>query len=117
MALLQSDLKRVWTESIKATTDYESLKAVVLKAAQGKSALPMDVLNEVLEETRQRVLDTSHSPWNWGVRTAGWRSTAQSLSGLPPGQKSSTAATSPQRRGFAGTSSNGSPSTGTTSWT
>ena len=48
MALLQSDLKRVWTESIKATTDYESLKAVVLKAAQGKSALPMDVLNEVL---------------------------------------------------------------------
>lgn len=26
---------------------------------QGKSALPMEVLSEVLEETRQRVLDTS----------------------------------------------------------
>ncbi len=31
----------------------------MLKAVQGQSALPMDVLNEVLSETRQRVLDTS----------------------------------------------------------
>ena len=59
MALLQGDLKRARTENTKANTDYESLKAEVLKAVQGKSALPMEVLNEVLEETRQRVLDTS----------------------------------------------------------
>jgi len=59
MALLQSDLKRARTENTKANTDYESLKTEVLKAVQGKSALPMEVLNEVLEETRQRVLDTS----------------------------------------------------------
>ena len=59
MALLQGDLKRARTENTKANTDYESLKAEVLKAVQGKSALPMEVLNELLEETRQRVLDTS----------------------------------------------------------
>lgn len=59
MALLQGDLKRARTENTKANTDYESLKAEALKAVQGKSALPMEVLNEVLEETRQRVLDTS----------------------------------------------------------
>lgn len=59
MALLQADLKRARTENTKANTDYESLKAEVLKAVQGKSALPMEVLNELLEETRQRVLDTS----------------------------------------------------------
>ncbi|MBD5117719.1 MAG: recombinase family protein [Clostridiales bacterium] len=59
MALLQGDLKRAKTENTKANTDYESLKAEVLKAVQGKSALPMEVLNEMLEETRQRVLDTS----------------------------------------------------------
>ena len=59
MVLLQGDLKRARTENTKANTDYESLKAEVLKAVQGKSALPMEVLNEVLGETRQRVLDTS----------------------------------------------------------
>ena len=59
MALLQADLKRARTENTKANTDYESLKAEVLKAVQGKSALPMEVLNELLEEPRQRVLDTS----------------------------------------------------------
>ena len=59
-ALLRSDLQRVKAENTKANKEYESLKAEVLKAVQGKSALPMEVLNEVLSETRQRVLDTSH---------------------------------------------------------
>ena len=31
----------------------------MLKAIQGKSALPQDVLSEMLEDTRQKVLDTS----------------------------------------------------------
>ena len=39
--------------------EYESLKAEVLKAVQGKSSLPTDVLNELLDETRHRVLETS----------------------------------------------------------
>lgn len=60
MALLRSDLQRVKAENTKANKEYESLKAEVLKAVQGKSVLPMEVLNEVLSETRQRVLETSH---------------------------------------------------------
>ena len=59
MALLQGDLKRAKAETDKANVEYESLKAEVLKAVQGKSSLPTDVLNELLDETRQRVLDTS----------------------------------------------------------
>ena len=46
MALLRGDLQRVKTENTKANKEYESLKAEVLKAVQGQSALPMDVLNE-----------------------------------------------------------------------
>ena len=60
MDLLRGDIQRVKAENTKANKEYESLKAEVLKAVQGQSALPMDVLNEVLSETRQRVLDTSH---------------------------------------------------------
>ena len=59
MALLQGDLKRAKAENTKANVEYESLKAEVLKAVQGKSSLPTEVLNELLDETRQRVLDTS----------------------------------------------------------
>ena len=60
MALMQGDLKRAKTENTKANADYEALKAEVMKALQGRSSLPVEVLNEMLEETRQRVLDTSH---------------------------------------------------------
>ena len=59
MTLLQGDWKRAKAENTKANGEYESLKAEVLKAVQGKSALPVDVLNELLDETRQRVLDSS----------------------------------------------------------
>jgi len=58
--LLKGDLQRAKADNTKANREYESLKAEVLKAVQGMSQLPLDVLNEVLEETRQRVLDTSH---------------------------------------------------------
>ncbi len=60
ITLLRGDLQRAKVENTKANKDYESLKAEVLKAVQGKSALSMEVLNEVLSETRQRVLDSSH---------------------------------------------------------
>lgn len=49
-------------EIVKTTAEYkeyESLKSEVLKAIQGKSALPQDVLTEMLEDTRQKVLSTS----------------------------------------------------------
>ena len=59
MAMIRSELQRARAENTKANKEYESLKAEVLKAIQGKSALPQDVLSEMLEDTRQKVLDTS----------------------------------------------------------
>ena len=59
MAMIRSELQRARNENTKANKEYESLKAEVLKAIQGKSALPQDVLSEMLEDTRQKVLDTS----------------------------------------------------------
>lgn len=59
MAILRADLQRAKTENTKANKEYESLKAEVLKAVQGKSALPMDVLSEMLDDTRKKVLDSS----------------------------------------------------------
>ena len=59
MALIRSGLQRARAENSKANKEYESLKDEVLKAIQGKSALPQDVLAEMLEDCRQRVLDTS----------------------------------------------------------
>ena len=59
MALLRSELQRAKSENTKANKEYESLKAEVLKAIQGKSALPQDVLSEMLEDVRQKVLSTS----------------------------------------------------------
>ena len=56
---LRSELQRARAENTKANKEYESLKAEVLKAIQGKSALPQDVLTEMLEDTRQKVLSTS----------------------------------------------------------
>lgn len=59
MTILKADLQRAKAANTKANKEYESLKGEVLKAVQGKSSLPVDVLSEMLEETRQKVLDTS----------------------------------------------------------
>lgn len=59
MALLHQSLQQAQADNRKANREYASLKEEILKAVQGKSALPMDVLSEVLEETRQRVVATS----------------------------------------------------------
>lgn len=59
MAMIRSELQRARAENTKANKEYESLKSEVLKAIQGKSALPQDVLTEMLEDTRQKVLSTS----------------------------------------------------------
>ena len=54
MAMIRSELQRARAENTKANKEYESLKAEVLKAIQGKSALPQDVLTEMLEDTAHR---------------------------------------------------------------
>ena len=59
MAMIRSELQRARAENTKANKEYESLKAEVLKAIQGKSALPQDVLSEMLEDARQKVLSSS----------------------------------------------------------
>lgn len=47
------------TENFKANKEYEALKSELLKAIQGKSELPKYVLSEMLEEIRNKVLDSS----------------------------------------------------------
>lgn len=46
-------------ENFKANKEYEALKSELLKAIQGKSELPKYVLSEMLEEIRNKVLDSS----------------------------------------------------------
>lgn len=59
MDMLKADLQRAKSENTKANREYESLKGELLKSIQGKSELPQDVLSEMLEETRHRVIYTS----------------------------------------------------------
>lgn len=59
MTELRTEIKRVKGENTKANTEYESLKAEVVKAVQGKSKIPMDVLSELVNESRDKVLTTS----------------------------------------------------------
>ena len=58
-ALLRSNLQRAKTENTKANKEYDSLKAELLKAVQGKSEMPMEILSEVMQGVWQRVIDTS----------------------------------------------------------
>lgn len=56
---LQADLNNAKSENSKANKEYEALKSELLKAIQGKSELPKDVLSEMLEEVRNKVLESS----------------------------------------------------------
>lgn len=58
-AELRVAIKRVKAENTKANTEYESLKAEVIKAVQGKSKMPMEVLSELVDESRNKVIETS----------------------------------------------------------
>lgn len=46
-------------EFAKASKEYESLKAKVVKAVQGKSAFPMDILSELVESAKVKMLEAS----------------------------------------------------------
>ena len=59
MTLIRADLHRAKTENTKANREYESLKAELLKAVQGKSEMPKEILSEVMQEVRQRIIETS----------------------------------------------------------
>ncbi len=56
---LQADLNNAKSENTKANKEYEALKSELLKAIQGKSELPKDVLSEMPEEVRNKVLESS----------------------------------------------------------
>lgn len=56
---LKASIKRVKAENTKANTEYKSLKTEVVKAVQGKSKMPMDVLSELVDERRNKILETS----------------------------------------------------------
>jgi len=56
---LQATIKRVKAENTKANAEYESLKTEVVKAVQGKSKMPEDVLSELVKEKRDKVISTS----------------------------------------------------------
>lgn len=59
MAELQAEITRVKSENSKANTEYESLKSEVIKAVQGKSQMPMEVLSELVNESRDKVIASS----------------------------------------------------------
>ena len=59
MAELRTEVKRAKAESSKATTEYESIKAEMVKVVLGKSNMPKDVLTEVVNECRDKVIATS----------------------------------------------------------
>lgn len=56
---LKKRLSDAKAESAKATKEYESLKLEVIKAVQGESAFPMDVLSELVNNARTRMLDAN----------------------------------------------------------
>ena len=45
------------TECAQATKEYDSLKSEVVKAVQGSSAFPMEVLSELVNTAREKMLD------------------------------------------------------------
>ena len=56
MVSLTERIATAKAECAKATKEYESLKMEIVKAVQGKSAFPMDVLSELVNNTRDQML-------------------------------------------------------------
>lgn len=58
MINLKDRITAAKTECTKATKEYASLKAEIVKAVQGKSAIPMDILSELVEAARSKMLES-----------------------------------------------------------
>ena len=56
---LKSRIKTVKNECDKHTKEYESLKTEVVKAVQGTSKFPMDLLSELVDAARTKMLAAS----------------------------------------------------------
>lgn len=57
MVSLTERIATAKAECAKATKEYESLKKEILKAVQGKSAFPMDILSELVNNARTQMLN------------------------------------------------------------
>lgn len=56
---LKDRVTRAKEEFAKAAKEYDSLKAEVVKAVQGKSAFPMDILSELVNSAKEKMLEAS----------------------------------------------------------
>lgn len=61
MVTLKERLAAAKAESAKATKDYDSLKAEVVKAIQGTSSFSMDVLSELVENARNKMMEANEA--------------------------------------------------------
>ena len=59
MVSLNERLANAKAECAKTTKEYESLKLEVIKAVQGESAFPMEILSELVNNARTKMLDAS----------------------------------------------------------
>ena len=59
MVSLNERLTSAKAECAKTTKEYESLKLEVIKAVQGESAFPMEILSELVNNARTKMLDAS----------------------------------------------------------
>lgn len=59
MVSLNERLTNAKAECAKTTKEYESLKLEVIKAVQGESAFPMEILSELVNNARTKMLDAS----------------------------------------------------------
>ena len=57
MVSLNERIAATRTECAQATKEYDSLKAEVVKAVQGTSAFPMEILSELVNTAREKMLD------------------------------------------------------------
>ncbi len=61
MLSLKGRLAAARAESAKATRDYDSLKAEVVKAVQGQSSFSMDILSELVENAKAKMMEANET--------------------------------------------------------
>lgn len=61
MVTLKERLTAAKAECAKATKEYDSLKGEVVKAIQGKSSFPMDLLSELVETAKTKMMEANET--------------------------------------------------------